>query len=120
IINYRFNNGSPNQLTMYAKPTLNDSKVDHDLAVYAQDKWTVNRLTANLGVRFEYFADSFPASSAGPGPFVPNRNISFPALDWVSWKDVTPRLGVAYDVFGDGKTAVKVSLNKFMVATGLQ
>ena len=120
IINYRFNNGIPNQLTMYAKPTLNESNIRHDLGIYAQDRWTINRLTLNAGVRFDYFNDYFPESHAGPGPFVPNRNISFPEMDWVSWKDVTPRLGVAYDLFGDGKTALKVSLSKYMVASGLQ
>jgi hypothetical protein len=120
IINYRLNNGVPNQLTMYAKPTLNDSKIRWDLGIYAQDRWTVNRLTVNAGVRFDYFNDYFPESHAGPGPFVPNRDISFPEMDWVSWKDVTPRLGVAYDLTGDGKTAIKASLSKYMVATGLQ
>lgn len=120
LINYRFNNGVPNQLTMYAKPTLNDSNIGHDLGIYAQDRWTVSRLTVNAGVRFDYFTDYFPASHAGPGPFVPTRDISFPRMDWVNWKDVTPRLGVAYDVTGDGKTAIKASLSKYMVATGLQ
>ena len=120
IINYRFNNGVPNQLTMYAKPTRNDSNIRHDLGIYAQDRWTVRKLTMNAGLRFEYFNDYFPESHAGPGPFVPNRNISFPKMDWVSWKDFSPRLGVAYDLTGNGKTALKLSLSKYMVATGLQ
>jgi hypothetical protein len=120
IINYRLNNGVPNQLTMYAKPTLNESNIRHDLGIYAQDRWTVNRLTINAGVRYEWFNVYFPESSAGPGPFVPNRNITFPKKEWVSWKDVTPRLGVVYDVFGDGSTALKASLSKYMNGAGLQ
>lgn len=120
IINYRVNNGVPNQLTMYAKPTLNVSKIRNDLGLYVQDRWTVSRLTVNAGLRFDYFNVYFPESHAGPGPFVPNRNISFPETDWVSWKDLTPRVGVAYDLNGDGKTALKASLSKYTVATGLQ
>jgi hypothetical protein len=120
LINYRLNNGVPNQLTMYAKPTLNESNIRHDLGIYAQDRWTIKRLTVNAGIRFDYFNDYVPESHAGPGPFVPNRDISFPEMDWVSWKDVTPRLGVAWDLNGDGKTAIKASLSKYMVATGLQ
>ncbi|MEQ1759891.1 MAG: TonB-dependent receptor [Vicinamibacterales bacterium] len=120
LINYRLNNGVPNQLTMYAKPTLNEANIRHDLGIFAQDRWTVRRLTVNAGVRFDYFNDYFPASHAGPGPFVPNRNISFPKTDWVRWKDITPRLGVVYDLSGDGRTAIKVSLSKYMVASGLQ
>ena len=43
-----------------------------------------------------------------------------PRLTGRSWKNVTPRLGAAYDLFGDGKTAIKASLNKYMIAFGLQ
>lgn len=50
---------------------------------------------------------------------MPARNLSFPASDFVSWQDVAPRLGLAYDVFGNGRTAFKVALNKYMVATGI-
>ena len=35
-------------------------------------------MTLNLGVRFDYFNNYFPESSLGPGPLVPNRNLTFP------------------------------------------
>ena len=58
-----------------------------------------------------------PAQTIGPGPQVPTRNISFDEVDDVpNWKDVTPRLGVAYDLFGTGKTAVKFSIGKYLEA----
>ena len=37
-----------------------------------------------------------------------------------SYKDITPRMGVAYDVFGNGKTAVKVNLGKYLEGVGVQ
>ena len=37
-----------------------------------------------------------------------------------SWSDIVPRVGTAYDLFGDGKTALKVSINKYVIAQGLQ
>jgi hypothetical protein len=117
---YRFNNGVPNQLTQYATPYRTFADLDANLGIYAQDKWTLKQLTLNVGLRFDHLGMSFPAQSAGPGPLVPNRNISFPATSWVSWKDFSPRLGVAYDVFGNRKTALKAGLNKYMVAQGLQ
>ena len=40
----------------------------------------------------------------------------FPAQDGVSYSDVTPRVGVAYDVFGNGKTALKVNVGKYLAA----
>ena len=123
-LTYRFNtvNGvtTPNLITEYATPYSNSENLKANLGLYAQDKWTLKQLTLNLGVRFDYFNDYFPESSLGPGPLVPNRNLTFPESSFVSWKDVSPRLGMAYDLFGNGKTALKVSLDKYMVAQGLQ
>jgi hypothetical protein len=117
---YRFNNGVPNQLTQFATPYRTLADLDSNLGIFAQDKWTLKQLTLNVGLRFDYMAISFPEQSAGPGPLVPNRNLSFPATSWVSWKDFSPRLGMAYDVFGNRRTALKAGLNKYMVAQGLQ
>ena len=123
-LTYRFNTvggvTTPNLITEYATPYSNSENLRANLGIFAQDKWTRKRLTLNLGVRFDYFNDYFPESSLGPGPLVPTRNLTFPEADFVSWKDLSPRLGAAYDLFGNGKTAVKVSLNKYMVAQGLQ
>ena len=80
----------------------------------------MKKLTLNAGVRFDYFTTYFPEQHLGPGLLVPNRNIDFPEIPWVNWKDITPRLAAVYDLFGDGKTALKVSLNKYMVGFGLQ
>jgi hypothetical protein len=113
-VGYRFNNGTPNLITEFARPFGHVTNTT-DSAVYAQDKWTVRRLTANLGLRFDRFTTSFPAQSLGPSLYTPNRNLSFPASDWTNWKDITPRLGIAYDLFGDSKTAVKSTLNKYLV-----
>jgi hypothetical protein len=82
--------------------------------MYAQDRWTVKRLTVTAGLRYDYFHATFPAGTAGPGEFVPTRNIALPKAEGVTWHDLSPRTGLAYDIFGDGKTAVKVSLNKYM------
>jgi hypothetical protein len=43
---------------------------------------------------------------------------TFPAADNVNWKDVTPRLAAVYDVFGNGKTAIKTSLSKYLTGLG--
>ena len=49
---------------------------------------------------------------------MPNRNIEFEKRDGVKWHDIEPRVGLAYDVFGDGRTAVKASLNKYLSGDG--
>jgi hypothetical protein len=69
-------------------------------------------------VRYEYYSTSFPEQTAGPTILLPTRNLTFPASKGVSWHDLTPKMGLAYDVFGTGKTAVKVSLNKYVQGEG--
>jgi hypothetical protein len=114
---YRFNNGVPNQITQFAYPFNFDVDVDHDMGLFAQGKWTIDRLTATGGVRFDYYTNRFPEQALGPTAFTPARTV-FPAQDNLMLKDVTPRLGAAFDVFGNGRTAVKTSLNKYLQGLG--
>ena len=111
---YTFVNGVPTGLTQRALPYSTIARLSAELGIYAQDKWTINRWTINGGIRFDYFNTSFPAQTIGPGAFVANRNLTFPATSYANMKDITPRIGVVYDVFGTGKTALKASWGKYM------
>jgi carboxypeptidase family protein len=113
--------GQPNRIVQYASPWVVESWMNADLGLFAQDQWTFRHLTLNLGVRYDYFNGSVPAQDeatlldrfALPDPvFVPVRTFD-PVYDVPNWHDVSPRLGAAYDLFGDGKTAVKVSLSEY-------
>ena len=115
---YRFNNGVPNQITIQGYPLRTIYTTDSDSGAFVQDKWTVGRLTASYGLRFDHFKNSSPDTVAGPTPLLPTRNITFAAADGVTFKDLTPKLGAVYDVFGHGKTALKVSLNKYVEGMG--
>jgi Carboxypeptidase regulatory-like domain len=119
-LTYQFNNGTPNQLTERATPLYRAERQRWDLGIYAQDKWTLDRLTLSYGMRFDHFSSYFPEQSLVPGPLVPTRNVTFAKTEMASWYDIVPRLGSAYDLFGDGKTALKVALNKYVIAQGLQ
>ncbi len=94
------------------------SNVDYDFGVFAQDRWTVGRWTLQGGVRFDAFKNSFPAQSIAPTLLAPTLNIRFDAIDNLTWKDITPKMGATYDLFGTGKTALKVTLNKYLEGMG--
>ncbi len=113
-LSYRFNNGVPNQITQQARPWFLRSNVDHNLGLFAQDRWTIQDLTLNYGVRYDYFTNSFPEQHVGPALLAPTRDITFPAQKALAFHDVTPKFGASYDPFGTGKTAVKVSLGKYV------
>ncbi|MEQ1757518.1 MAG: TonB-dependent receptor [Vicinamibacterales bacterium] len=115
-VSYRFNNGVPNQISLRALPTTTYIDLDRDLGLFVQDKWTMNRLTVNLGLRLDHLKLSTPEQSLQPTLLAPNRNVTFPKTDSLDWKDITPKSALTYDVFGDGKTAVKVTLNKYLAA----
>ena len=119
-IGYRFNTGVPNQITLRGTPYTTTSNLDADLGIYAQDKWTIRRLTLGLGARLDYYKSSFPEQSIGPAPLTPLRNFVFPAQSGVdAWKDLTPKFAATYDVFGTGRTALKLSLNKYLAGQPL-
>ena len=118
-VEYRFNNGVPNQVTIHATPFTSRNHMDNDVGLYAQDRWTLNRMTVGLALRFDYFGTSFPEQTAGPGPLVPNRNTTFAKQDNTAWKDLTYRTSLSYDIFGSGKTALKLAANKYLLGQTL-
>jgi hypothetical protein len=117
-LQYRFTNGVPNQLTMRALPNTVRVNVDHDFGLFAQDKWTINRLTVSYGIRYDNYINSFPEQQLGPTTFTPGRNLTFPSTKNANFKDITPKSQIVYDLFGNGKTAIKASLNKYLQGLG--
>ena len=112
-VEYRFNNGIPNRLTMRAL-NLVDSRGTWGGA-FLQDVWTHDRLTLRYGLRFDDFTGWYPDIVLGPTPFTPNRNVTIPGRkDIVDLKDLSPRFGGAYDLFGTQRTAVKFSLGRYL------
>ena len=121
-LNYRVLNGVPNQLTMnYGEFLIMDRSAYN--AFYAQDQWTIGRLTLQGGVRYDR---AWSWSPDGQGVttadrFHPGGGITFPRTDGVTgYNDISPRIGAAYDVFGKGKTSLKANIGRYLQSANNQ
>ena len=109
----RYTNGSPQSVTVFNTPYRIPTKLVHDVGLYVQDTWTISRLTLNPGVRVEYFEAELSATTADAGRFVPARLYEREGCLPCWSNQVAPRLSAAYDLFGNGRTALKASVNKY-------
>jgi len=119
-LKYNFQGGVPYQLTMYADQgttgTYQEQRQQMFVA-FAQDRWTVGRLSLQAGLRFEHLSDHFPNQQIGPNIFMPTPAV-FPDQDGpLHQKDLQPRFGGSFDVFGNGKTAVKAFVGRYVTTT---
>jgi hypothetical protein len=109
----------PNQLTESISPWYHRSRVGLH-ALFAQEQWTFRRLTLQGALRFDRATSRYLEQQAGPSRFLPVA-IIFPETDGVdSYKDLTPRMGAAYDLFGNGKTALKLNVGKYLEGAAIQ
>ncbi|HUE84847.1 MAG TPA: TonB-dependent receptor [Vicinamibacterales bacterium] len=113
----RYFDGVPFEVQAYNTPVTSDNHIN-TMALYVQDSWIVNpRLTLNLGGRFERLVGSAPEQSRPGNAFFGAEQ--FGALDDIpKWQNGMWRLGASYDVNGDGRTAVKAFVGRFMVQEG--
>ncbi len=123
------NAGAPVSVTLRL-PTDRRNSIKNDSGVFAQDKWTINRMTINAGIRWDWFISGVDPETLPAGTFnqavtygqCPDgkNNLNANCVGRVTnWKDINPRLGVSYDVFGDGKTALKASVARYVNGVGL-
>jgi carboxypeptidase family protein len=108
-----FLNGVPTAVTQRTTPLLASEHVDMNLGIFVQERYTFRRLTTNLGLRYDHLRASVPEQHRGPGRYVGPRD--FPAIDDVpNWHDISPRFGLSWDTFGNGRTALKWSLGRYV------
>src|SRR6202040_462664 len=81
-------------------------------AAFVQDSWTRDRLTVQGAVRYEHAWSYYPESYIGGTRFIPFSTI--PEAKGANFNDIMPRVGVAYDLFGNGKTSLKANWGKYV------
>jgi len=112
-LTYASATGRSQIVTLFATPFYSKSAVDVT-ALYAQDSYSVKRLTLTAGLRWERLEGYLPEQSSPPSQFFPELNRTFPEQrDIVEWYTTGPRLSAAYDLFGDGQTAVKFGAGRY-------
>jgi hypothetical protein len=114
-LTYRVNNGVPNQFTMDLNPFSIQGRTRYE-ALFGQEQWTLGRLTVQAAARYEHAWSYFPEQQVGPVRFLPTA-FTYPGqAGVVGYDDITPRFGMAYDLFGNGKTSLKVNAGKYLEA----
>ena len=118
LVNGVYTQGRPTTVTVFNSPISRDPQLRANAAIFVQDQWALNRFTINLGLRWEYLKEEVPAQDRLAGRFAPAQHYdainceTMPGM--TCWKSWSPRLGVAYDLFGNGKTALKASFGQYM------
>jgi hypothetical protein len=126
-INY--NAGRPVSVTLRL-PSDRKNGINRDLGIYAQDRWTMGRISWNLGLRFDQFigesrdSEVLASRLSSGGTFGKCDDGTVDPGDLCTgvvqnWKDISPRVGFAMDVFGNGRTAVKASFARYVAGQAI-
>jgi hypothetical protein len=118
----------PTQVTINTGIADVASNVDYS-AFYVQDQWTLKRLTLNGAIRYDHATSNYQeVCVSDPGKYIPvqvggayngQSQYCVPASDGVNYDNITPRWGVTWDVFGNGKTSVKYNMGKYLAGAGI-
>jgi hypothetical protein len=109
----------PISVSYFLSPRWDQHDRTQTIGLFAQDQWTMGRMTLQMALRYDRAWSWAPADGNGttqtsrfnPQPIAFDRTVSVRG-----YNDITPRLGFAYDLFGTGKTALKINLGKYVEA----
>ena len=107
----RLRNGVPDQVRFMVHPASSESRFVKG-SFFAQDQWTADRLTVNIGARVDTQDSGYPDQNLPASAYFGPR--SFSQAKVIQWRDWSPRLGIVYDLFGDGRTAIKASSSRYV------
>jgi carboxypeptidase family protein len=109
-----YSGGKPFSVTVLDTPVRSAERLHANLGIYGQDIWTLKRATFTIGGRFEYVSEGVVGMPEQIGRFGDVK--AFTDFGVPTWKTFSPRLGIVFDVFGTGKTALRGGYNRYQAA----
>ena len=112
--------GRTQNVTLYATPFFTETAVDVT-ALYLQDSYAIQRLTLTGGLRWERLEGYLPEQESPGSQWFPDIQRTFPEQrDLILWHTLGPRFSAAYDLHGNGRTALKASAGRYyyVISTG--
>jgi carboxypeptidase family protein len=119
LMRYTFTNGIPNSVNYTLSQQWDNANRAVAHSIYLQDQWTRGRMTLQGALRYDRVTSWAPEGGNGTDQTTRFNSspIRFPRQDSVTgFNDLTPRVGLAYDLFGNGRTALKISAGKYLSA----
>jgi hypothetical protein len=131
-VRQNMNNTAPVSVILYA-PTAEHTNRGHANdhlntrdrlnvgSFYVSDQWAVGRATMNVGVRYDRYRAWSPEQTQLPYNFGP-LNVAaatFAPVTYFTWSAVVPRLGLIYDLSGNGKTVFKANYGIYAFDPGI-
>lgn len=103
--------GAPNRVHISNTPVNSDHRLE-TWGVFLQDRWALGRATLNYGVRMDGVSAYLPEQSSPAGTFVGERSFSRQDVFDFSF-NLAPRIGLSYDLLGNGRAALKAYYGRF-------
>ncbi|MGE3493058.1 MAG: carboxypeptidase regulatory-like domain-containing protein, partial [Vicinamibacterales bacterium] len=111
-----YNNGVPLRVRQYNTPVFSEN-IANVMGFFLQDSWSVNRLTLNIGGRWDRYVGKLPDQERPGNAFI--GPASFPGREVINQSRGVWRLGAAYDLTGTGRTALKASYSRYALQVGI-
>lgn len=105
--------GVPNQVTIQAGTWTRKVRTEY-AAFFAQDQWTMGRMTLQGALRFDRAWSRFPSQTIPQNVWWPSEFVIPDASGVNAYLDLSPRMGFAYDIFGTGKTSFKANAGRYL------
>ena len=117
VVHY-LQNGVPNSVRLYISGTSSQNALA-TTSFFVTDTWTIQRLTLNVGARFDRYRVWLPEQTVPAARFNPVA-VTYPERSSVvAFNHLVPRIGASYDLTGDGQTVLKGNWGRFYFNTGV-